>query len=245
MKSKLSVASPGLICALALFATIASLTLRARAEDAATHEPAITDSDREHWSFRPLSEPTPPAVQAEDWPINAIDRFILAKLEKKGLSPAPPANRVTLIRRVTLDLIGLPPTPEEVDAFIADERPDAYEWLLDRLLASPRYGERWAQHWLDLARYAETDGFEHDLVRPTAWKYRDCVIQALNDDLPYDEFVRRQIAGDVLRPDDASSSIATGFALCGPDMPDINRQEERRHMVLNDIAGTVGSVFLG
>jgi len=217
----------------------------AQGDETSLNEPAITVSDREHWAFRPLTNPTPPEVQGTDWPINEIDRFILAKLEKKGLSPAPAADRVTLIRRVTLDLTGLPPTPEDVDVFADDERPDAYEALLDRQLASPRYGERWAQHWLDLARYAETDGFEHDLVRPTAWKYRDWVIQALNDDLPYHEFVRRQIAGDVLYPDDPSAAIATGFGLCGPDMPDINRQDERRHMVLNDIAGTVGSVFLG
>ncbi len=245
MKSTTSTASPGLICALAFFAIVASLALRARADDAATQEQAISDGDREHWAFQPLSDPTPPAVQHENWSSNAIDRFILAKLEKKGLIPTPAADRVTLIRRVTLDLIGVPPTPEEVDAFLADERPDAYEQLVDRLLASPHYGERWAQHWLDLARYAETDGFEHDVSRPTAWKYRDWVIQALNADLPYDEFVRQQIAGDVLQPDDDTAAIATGFALCGPDMPDINRQEERRHMVLNDIAGTVGSVFLG
>ncbi len=226
-----------------LVATVA--IARARADDAAPLEPSISESDREHWSFRPLCDPLVPEVQDQTWTRNAIDRFIFAKLEKKGLKPSPPADRTTLIRRVTLDLIGLPPTPEEVDAFVADESPDAYERLLDRLLASPQYGERWALHWLDLARYAETDGFEHDLVRPTAWKYRDWVIQALNADLPYDEFVRQQIAGDVLYPGDASAATATGFGLCGPDMPDINRAEERRHMVLNDISATVGSVFLG
>jgi hypothetical protein len=139
----------------------------------------------------------------------------------------------------------LPPTPEEVDQFLTDKELGAYERVIDRLLASPAYGERWAQHWLDLARFAETDGFEHDHIRPQAWEYRDWVIQALNNDMPYGEFVRLQIAGDLIRPEDESAAVATGFALAGPDMPDINLVEERRHMVLNDITATVGSVFLG
>jgi hypothetical protein len=166
-------------------------------------------------------------------------------LEASGLAPSPPADRVTLIRRVTFDLTGLPPTPEDVDRFLADDQPGAYERLVDRLLASPEYGERWAQHWLDLARFAESDGFEHDHVRPDAWKYRDWVIRALNDDMPYDEFVRQQIAGDLLYPGDEAAAVATGFALAGPDMTDINLVAERRHMILGDIAATVGSVFLG
>ncbi len=129
--------------------------------------------------------------------------------------------------------------------FLADESSDAYDKLVDRLLASPAYGERWAQHWLDLARFAETDGFEHDLIRPNAWRYRDWVIDALNRDMPFDEFVRMQLAGDELRPGDAAAAIATGFLLCGPDMPDLNLQNERRHVVLNEITATVGAVFLG
>ena len=129
--------------------------------------------------------------------------------------------------------------------FLADDSPDAYDKLVDRLLASPAYGERWAQHWLDLARFAETDGFEHDLVRPNAWRYRDWVIDALNRDLPFDQFVRLQIAGDELLPDDRDAAIATGFLLCGPDMPDLNLQDERRHVVLNEMTATVGAVFLG
>jgi len=217
----------------------------AQADEAAHDETPITHADREHWAFKPLADPAVPDVIAADWPRNPIDRFVLARLEAAGISPSPPADRVTLIRRVTLDLTGLPPTPEDVDAFLADDRPDAYERVLDRLLASRSYGERWAQHWLDLARFAETDGFEHDHVRLDAWKYRDWVIDALNDDMPYDEFVRLQIAGDLLRPGDESAAVATGFALCGPDMTDINLVAERRHMVLNDITATVGSVFLG
>jgi hypothetical protein len=179
------------------------------------------------------------------WPRNEIDEFILAALRDAGLDPSPEADRVTLIRRVTLDLTGLPPTPQEVEQFLADKEPDAFERVVDRLLASDAYGERWAQHWLDLARFAETDGFELDHVRPDAWKYRDWVIDALNNDLSYSEFVRLQVAGDLLRPGDESAAVATGFALAGPDMSDINLEEERRHMVLNDITATVGSVFLG
>ena len=200
---------------------------------------------REHWSFQSLHRPAPPRVETSGWARNPIDLFILAPLEAAGLEPAPEADRLTLIRRVTFDLTGLPPTPEEVEAFLSDDAPDPYERLVDRLLASPAYGERQAQHWLDLGRFAETDGFEFDHVRPNAWRYRDWVIDALNADTPYDEFVRLQIAGDELRPDDPTAAVATGFLLCGPDMPDINSQEERRHTFLNDLAGTVGSVFLG
>lgn len=208
-------------------------------------EDPITEYDREHWSFSPLKRPELPAVKNGNWYRTPVDRFILARLERAGLTPLPPADRGTLIRRLTFDLTGLPPTPAEIDAFVDDAAPDAYEKLLDRLLASPAYGERYAQHWLDLARFAETDGFEHDLVRPTAWKYRDWVIDALNRDLPYDEFVRLQIAGDELVPGDEAAAIATGFLLCGPDMPDINLQEERRHTVLNEMTSTVGAALMG
>lgn len=215
------------------------------ADESVPAEPAITASDRAHWAFQPIRKVEIPAVKDGGWCRNDIDRFILAKLETKELHPLPEANRTTLIRRVTFDLTGLPPTPEEVDRFVADLSPDAHEKLLDRLLASSAYGERWAQHWLDLARFAETDGFEHDLERPNAWRYRDWVIEALNRDMPYDEFVRLQLAGDELHPEDSEAIIATGFLLCGPDMPDINLQEERRHTFLNDLTGTIGSTLLG
>ena len=208
-------------------------------------EAPITAEDREHWAFRPLARPELPAVKQGAWARNEVDRFILARLEERELAPALEADRVTLIRRLAFDLTGLPPTPEEVDAFVKDESENAYEKLVDRLLASPEYGRRWGQHWLDLARFAETDGFEHDLLRPNAWRYRDWVIDALNADMPYDRFVLLQLAGDEVAPDDPDSKIATGFLLCGPDMPDINLQEERRHNFLNDMAGTVGSAFLG
>lgn len=213
--------------------------------EAVPPERPLTAADRGHWSFQPLVRPEVPEVRNSAWPVNPVDCFILARLEPEGLLPTPEADRLTLLRRVTFDLTGLPPPPAEIAAFIADDAPDAYERLVDRLLASPAYGERWAQHWLDLARFAETDGFEHDYVRPDSWQYRDWVIAALNADLPYDEFVRLQLAGDELRPNDPAARIATGFLLCGPDMPDINSQEERRHTFLNEMTATVGSVFLG
>src|SRR5205823_2134345 len=155
---------------------------------------------------------------------NPIDAFILSKLEAAGIMPAPPATREQLLRRVTFDLIGLPPSPAEIDAFLADGSPQAWERVVDRLLASPHYGERWGQHWLDLARYAESNGFEHDEIRPDAWRYRDYVIRAFNSNKPYDRFIKEQIAGDELYPNDPDALIATGFNLLGPDMTDAASQ---------------------
>ncbi len=236
-----------LLCVVGLLCVFFAVPARAedRQETEAIEESPISDHDRDHWSFQPLQRPKLPAVKRIDWIRNPIDHFILARLEAEGLSPSPEADRVTLIRRLAFDLTGLPPSPDEVDRFVADRATDAYERLVDRLLEKPAYGERWAQHWLDLARFAETDGFEHDHVRPNAWRYRDWVIDALNRDLPYDQFVRLQLAGDEIAPDDPDAAIATGFLLCGPDMPDINSQEERRNNFLNDMTGTVGTVFLG
>lgn len=216
----------------------------ASADEPLTESP-ITDSERGHWAFQPLSRPTPPVVQNASWCRTAMDRFILARLEKEKLFPAGEADRATLLRRLCFDLTGLPPSIELQDEVFADESPDWYERLVDRLLASPSYGERWAQHWLDVARFSETDGFEHDHVRPNAWRFRDWVIDAHNGDVPLNEFIGLQLAGDELRPGDESALIATGFLFCGPDMPDINLQEERRHTFLNDMTATVGSVFLG
>jgi hypothetical protein len=179
------------------------------------------------------------------WVRNPIDTFILAGLESRNLHHAAEADRESLLRRLTFDLTGLPPTPEELDAFLRDQTPMAYERVVERLLASPHYGERWGQHWLDLARYAETDGFEFDQARPNAWRYRDWVVRALNEDLPYDAFVRLQLAGDEYRPGDASAFIATGFNRCYPDMVDLNDQGLRRQNALNDITETTGLVFLG
>jgi hypothetical protein len=198
-----------------------------------------------HWAFVPPTQPAVPDVADAAWPRNPIDRFILTELEAFDLHPAPEADRATLLRRLRFDLTGLPPTPEEVLAFLADDRPDAYERVVDRLLASPAYGERQAQHWLDLARHADSDGFEFDAVRPDAWRYRDWVVRAFNADLPYDRFVTLQTAGDEVEPGDADAFIATGFNRGYPDMVDLNDQGLRRQNALNDITETTGLVFLG
>ncbi len=218
-------------------ALVLALGLAAAQEPPRLLEPPLTDQDRAHWAFRPVGRGAPAAIGPE-----AIDGVLRARLAERGLEPLPEADRPTLLRRAAFDLTGLPPSPEEIDAFVNDRAPGAYERVVDRLLASPAYGERWAQHWLDLVRFAETDGFEHDKVRPDAWRYRDWVIDALNRDLPYDRFVQLQIAADEI---DADHAAATYFLLAGPDMPDLNLQEERRHVVLTEMAGTVGQVFMG
>jgi hypothetical protein len=175
-----------------------------------------------------------------------VDRFILAELREKGLSPNPPADKRTLVRRLYLDLIGLPPSPEEVEAFLAGgDR--AYERLVDKLLASPHFGERWARHWLDVVRFAESDGFEHDSDRPNAYHYRDFVIRAFNDDLPFDTFVRWQVAGDEIDPDNPLAWMATGFLVAGVFPTQITEAEfERtRYDQLDDMTATTGVAFLG
>jgi hypothetical protein len=168
------------------------------------------------WSLRPLSQPAVPAVNAKGWVRTPIDAFILASQESRGLHPSAEAERATLIRRVTFDLHGLPPTPEECDAFVKDSDPRAYEKVVDRLLASPRYGERWGRHWLDVVHYGDTHGYDKDKRRDHAWPYRDYVIRALNEDMPYGRFIQEQIAGDVLHPGDPRGIIATGFIAAGP-----------------------------
>lgn len=201
----------------------------------------ITESDRDHWAFKPIVRPALPKVpMAVDSP---IDAFILEELAEKQLDFAPQADQRTLLRRLSFDLIGLAPSAEDLAAFEADRSPLAYQKQVDRLIASPHFGERATLFWLDLARFAETDGFEHDLVRKDAWQYRDWVIAALNRDLPYDAFARAQLAGDETGID--SDRIATMFCLAGPDMPDLNDQHLRRHDRLNELTSTVGSVFLG
>ncbi len=203
------------------------------------------------WLF---SRPQPPAVptpKANDWVSNPIDAFILAKLEEKGMSPAPPASRRALIRRVYFDLIGLPPTPNEVDDFLNDTAPDAYENLVDRLLADTRYGERWGRHWLDLVRFAESDGFAIDGERPTAWRYRDYVIRSFNRDKPYDLFIKEQLAGDELNdkrsaPEDRSERmVALGFLRMSTWEADANFKTQLRQDWLNEMTGTTSLAFLG
>jgi mono/diheme cytochrome c family protein len=203
------------------------------------------------WSLQPLKKVDPPVVNDAKWAANPIDQFILQRLEGAGLSPSPPADRRTLIRRLSFDLIGLPPTPEEVAEFVSDKVPFAYERLVDRLLDSPHYGEHWARHWLDIVRFGESQGFERNKLRPNAWRYRDFVVEAFNSDLPYDQFIRWQLAGDVLEPDNPLATVASGFLVMGPydltayengtlDMRAAAREEE-----LEALVATVAQTFLG
>jgi hypothetical protein len=212
---------------------------------AAGPKPRITDEDRRFWSFQPIRRSPVPARGDDRWSRNPIDRFLLARLDAEGLSPAPEADRLTLIRRATFDLTGLPPSPEAVDAFVADASPEAYEHLIDRLLASPRYGERWARHWLDLVRYAESDGYRADAYRPETWRYRDYVIRAFNDDMPYDRFVTEQLAGDELAPGDPDLMVATSFLRLGTYEHNQRDVLEQWRTILNDITDVTGDVFLG
>ena len=206
---------------------------------------------RDWWSLQPIRRPEVPSIRRADWPRNPIDHFVLRKLEAEGLAPRPEADRRTLIRRLRFDLTGLPPSPAEVEAFLGDPAPDAYERLVDRLLESPDFGVRWARWWLDLARFGESNGFEHDEARPNAWRYRDWVVDAFNRDLPYDEFARLQLAGDALRPDDPEAIQATGFLVAGAyDAVGQTQQGQAMRAVvradeLEDIIGTVGQAFLG
>jgi hypothetical protein len=205
----------------------------------------FTQRQRDFWSFQRVKPQTPPPVKHADWSHNPIDQFIAAKLEAKGIAPAPPAEKVTLLRRATFDLIGLPPTPDEVDAFLADQSPDAFDKVVDRLLASPQYGERWGRHWLDLARFAESEGFKADEPRPNAWRYRDYVIRSFNQDKPYDRFVQEQISGDEMWPDSPEARLATGFHRSYPDESNARNLWQRRQEILDDITDTTGAVFLG
>jgi hypothetical protein len=235
------------VCAIAFLAwTINSVLAADTTTDKTSPGFTITAAARAHWAFQPIRRPSVPSLPASKQLFaNPIDAFILAKLQASGLSFAPPADKGTLIRRVTFDLTGLPPAPQEIDAFLADSSAGAYEKLIDRLLASPHYGQRWGRHWLDLARFAETDGYEYDAVRPNAWRYRDYVINSFNADKPYDRFIREQIAGDELWPDDPDALVATGFNLLGPDMVDSSDQVQRHHNTLNDMTDTTALTFLG
>jgi hypothetical protein len=221
------------------------LGILTRPERSQAGDPDWSGPKKNHWAWKAPVRPALPAVRNEAWVRNPIDAFVLAKLEAAKLKPAEPASRGQLIRRATFDLIGLPPTPEEIDAFVNDRDPKAWEKVVDRLLASPHYGERWGRHWLDLARYAESNGYEHDEARPNAWLYRDYVIRSFNTDKPYDRFIKEQLAGDELAPDDPQALIATGLNLLGPDMIDTSNQAQRRQNTLDDMTDTAGLVFLG
>ena len=203
---------------------------------------------RDHWAFRAIGRPEPPAVQSETWVRGSIDRFILARLEADGLSPVAPAEKRQLLRRVTFDLTGLPPTQTEIDAFLRDSRPDAYERVVDRLLASPRYGERWGRHWLDVARYADSNGLDENVAHRNAFRYRDWVIEAFNSDKPYDQFVQEQIAGDLLP---AASDVerfahltATGFLALGAKVLAEQDVDKMLIDIVDEQVNVVGRAFL-
>jgi hypothetical protein len=200
----------------------------------------------DHWAFRPVLRPVVPDVRQRDWPRNDIDRFILARLEAEELPPSPEADRREWIRRITLDVTGLPPTPAEVHQFLADRSPDAHEQVIERLLTSPRYGERYAQHWLDIVRYADTHGYEVNTERPNAWPYRDYVIEAFNDDLPYDQFVREQIAGAEPGREASTGFLVTAAVLLpGQIGQDDASKRAARQDALNDIIVTTSETVLG
>lgn len=205
----------------------------------------ITERDRAHWAFQSIRRPAVPLIQQTAWSANPIDAFILAQLEAKGLAPNPPAPKRELIRRVYYDLTGLPPTPQEVETFVADRSPRAYEALIDRLLDSPRYGEKWGRHWLDLVRFAETNSYERDNPKPNAWRYRDYVIRSFNEDKPYDRFIREQLAGDELPERDPDGLIATGYYRLGIWDDEPTDRDQARYDGLDDIVATTGQVFLG
>src|ERR1700733_14015413 len=223
---------------------ICSLTAAMAAEIPAATAAKPAPSSQQLWSYQPVKRPDVPAVQQKAWVRTPIDAFILAKLEDKRFKPSPDADRATFIRRATLDVWGMIPTPEAVQAFVADRSPDAYEKLVDRLLASPHYGERQARRWLDLARYADSTGFENDQTRANMYRYRDYVIAAFNHDKPYDRFIKEQLAGDELAPGDQESMIATGFLANYPDNHNSRDLIDRKYQITTDITDTTGSVFL-
>ncbi|MBI3863630.1 MAG: DUF1553 domain-containing protein [Planctomycetia bacterium] len=208
---------------------------------------AVPAEARNFWAFRPLANASPPQVRGEARVRTPIDRFVLEKLEANGLALSAPAEKTQLIRRAYFDLVGLPPPPEAIAEFLNDNSSDAWGNVIDRLLASPQYGERWARHWLDISRYAESHGFEHDTDRPTAYFFRDFVIQALNQDLPYDKFVKWQIAGDEFAPNDNLALMATGFLAAGVHSTQITKNEVEKHRYdeMDDMLSTIGSGMLG
>ncbi len=227
-----------------------SATLTAAADDTAgaaaqQHEAKpVASAAARGWAYSPVTAPQEPTVKQRAWVRTPIDSFILAKLEQKGLKPSPEADRATYIRRATLDAWGVIPTPEEVKAFVDDRSPQAYEKLVDRLLASPHYGERQARRWLDLARYADSAGFQGDQTRPNNWRYRDYVINAFNQDKPFDRFIKEQLAGDELWPDSQEAKVATGFLAGYPDNSNSRDLVQRKYQIATDMTDLVGETFL-
>lgn len=214
-----------------------------------TADPSDPIAGKSHWAYQPLAQPHPPVVEAVDWPRSAIDRFVLARLERDGLMPVPDAGPRDLVRRIYFQLTGLPPSPQQVEAFLADSQPIAYELLVDRLLASPRYGERWGRHWLDLARYADSNGLDENFLFREAWRFRNWVIDATNVDLPFDRFVLEQIAGDLLPfdsiPQRDRQRIAASFLVIGPKVLLGNNEKNQRMEVADEQIDTIGRAILG
>ena len=211
--------------------------------------PSDPIAGREHWAFRPLTEQRPLAIEAANWPRATIDSLILAQLEARNLRPAPDADRRTLVRRVYIQLLGLPPTPEQVAEFLEGNELDAYERLVDRLLNSPQFGERWGRHWLDLARYADSNGLDENFLFREAWRYRNGVIAAVNADVPFDRFVVEQIAGDLLPHDSIEQRdrqrIAAGFLVVGPKVLLGNDEKNQRMEIADEQLDTIGRAILG
>jgi hypothetical protein len=228
----------------------ASAALLFAADEAVAPLGSYTAMERRQWEFQPRKDSAPPLFSdsaGKAWVKTPVDAFILAGLRKEGLKPAPPAGRATLIRRVTFDLTGLPPTPEEIDAFVADKSPHAWEKVVDRLLASPHYGEQWGRHWLDVVRFAESDGYEYDMHRPDAWRYRDYVVESFNEDKPYDAFVTEQLAGDEMDSSNKTYLAASGFNRLGPLRKNAGNQDvaSSHNEVLTEMTNIVGAAFLG
>src|SRR5256714_12879943 len=230
--------------------SLASAAALAWAADAVAPLGKYTDTDRRQWAFVKRANPSVPSFTAaadRAWVKTPVDAFILARLQKEGLKPSPPAERAILLRRVYFDMIGLPPTPSEMAEFVADKSPNAYSKVVEKLLASSHYGERWGQHWLDVVRFAETDGYEYDTHRGDAWRYRDYVIRAFNNDKPFDRFILVQVAADELAPKEAETLIAAGFNRLGPLRKNAGNQEvaSSRNEVLTEMTNVVGAAFLG
>jgi hypothetical protein len=218
-------------------------------ESAGADEPPITEEDRQFWAFRAPVDPPLPPVANSAWPRGSIDSFVLAGLEAAGLQPARTADKRTFIRRATFDLHGLPPTPDEVAQFLEDNSDDAFARLIDRLLASPRYGERWGRHWLDLARYSDSNGMDENMAMAEAWRYRDWVVAAFNSDTPYDAFLRDQLAGDLLPSADEATNharwVATGFLVLGPKMLAEDDPVKMEMDIIDEQIDTIGRAVMG
>lgn len=230
---------------LAVALSFAATAVEAAEGNPSAEAPKVKPAAAKLWSWQPVQPQTAPAVKQSKWVRTPIDAFVLARLESKGLKPSQDANRAAFIRRATLDVWGVIPAPEDVKAFVEDRSSDAYEKLVDRLLSSPKYGERQARRWLDLARYADSTGFQNDTGRPNMWRYRDYVINAFNQDKPYDQFIKEQLAGDEIAPNDHNALIATGFLLNYPDNYNSRDLVQRQYQIQTDVTDTIGQAILG